>query len=416
MQIIEAKERSTVALPLDELLRDASSLRLRPDLIGRGLVEIRQRGDTLTLGVNGVIGQIPITDELVLDVSPKFPVSNLNELVYGAGNRARTILDWNRPYASHSSRNYLPIPLIRSFTKELKLLFSSGLHREYFAEQVSSGAGAKINFSRSFQKHWSRMQPTKVVLDRYSFSNDHSLNRLLKTAILSALNIAKRNTQLDDCVALLIDFARRFSNIKDLNPQSFEKITQGGLKVPSHRSDYYEAVGLALDIVQHVDFSLELAQRGKSLESFIISLDDVFEQYIRNNIRFYTSDNGKSITTLDGNINRFQKNLFQDNTKYKAKPDLIIKEDGQTKIIGDVKYKKKAKEEDRYQIISHALSYGVSKAMLIYPKPSTSADQGLQLIGSIGPITLYHYFYDLAANLELENTNLKKVISDIAAD
>lgn len=414
MQIIQAEERSTVALPLSELLRDASSLRLRPDLIGRGLVEIRQRGESLTLGVNGVIGQIPITDELVLDISPKFPVSNLNELVYGAGNRARTILDWDRPYSSRSSIDYLPIPLIRSYSKELKVLFSNGLHREYLAEQVSSGAGSKINFSKSFQKHWSRLQPTKLVLDRYNFSNDHHINQLLKTATLSALNIARRNPQLADCVVPLVDCARRFSNISSLTPQAFKKIIHGALNTPSHRVDYFETVGLALDIVQHVDFSLELAQEGKRLESFIISLDDVFEQYIRNNIRFYISDDGKKITTLDGNINRFQKSLFYDNPRYKAKPDLIIKSNGKTRIIGDVKYKKRPKEEDRYQIIAHALSYKVSCAVLIYPKPTEGEDAGLTLVGNIGPVTVYHYFYDLAANLKVENKKLKECIAKLA--
>ena len=416
MRIIQAEERSTVALPFSELLQDASALKLRPDLIGRGLVEIRQRGETLTLGVNGVIGQIPVTDDLILDISPKFPVSNLNELVYGAGNRARTILDWDRPYASHRSTDYLPVPLIRSYSKELKRIFTNGLHREYLAQQVSSGAGSKINFSKSFQKHWSRLQPTKFVLDRYHFSNNHLLNQLLKTATLSALHIARKNPQLADCVVPLIDCARRFSNVSVLISKDVKTIPYGAFKVPSHRSDYYDATSLALDIIQHVDFSLQLADEGKKLESFIISLDDVFEQYVRNQIRFYDSNNGEKITTLDGNKTRFQKSLFFDNPRYKAKPDLIIQANGDTKVIGDVKYKKRPKEEDRYQIIAHALSYGVSSALLIYPKPTGKEEGGLNLVGHIGPIALYHYFYDLAEDLIVENTKLKESVGLLASN
>jgi len=66
--------------------------------------------------------------------------------------------------------------------------------------------------------------------------------------------------------------------------------------------------------------------------------------------------------------------------------------------IGDVKYKEKTKEADRYQVIAHALSVKCNKAVLVYPA-TQGVEKGLVRIGSIGPnsseIELFEYGFDL---------------------
>ena len=82
MKILEVSERSSVEIPVSDLLHAGGKLKIRSDLIGRGLVEIRQADHTLKLRVNGIVGRLPVTDDLALDIKPKFSVSNLNRVVY----------------------------------------------------------------------------------------------------------------------------------------------------------------------------------------------------------------------------------------------------------------------------------------------------------------------------------------------
>ena len=124
------------------------------------------------------------------------------------------------------------------------------------------------------------------------------------------------------------------------------------------------------------------------------------------------------VATVDGNKKRHQLPLFVDNNKYKTKPDLIVKDQRGTLMIGDAKYKKKPSEEDRYQIISHALAYGVNKAILIYPLPPRGEHSGLKRLGNIGhhnSIEVYEFYFDLSGDLSASDQQLKTAFAALLA-
>lgn len=92
-----------------------------------------------------------------------------------------------------------------------------------------------------------------------------------------------------------------------------------------------------------------------------------------------------------------KSSLFSDNSKYSAKPDLIVNKNNVTKLIGDVKYKTKLAESDRYQLISHSLSYGATSAFFVTPAVSDE-NSGADFVGTIGtinPLKIYHYRINL---------------------
>ena len=167
MRIIEAKERSSVEIPLSELLHDGGDLRIRPDLIGKGLVELRQSQKNLSLRINGVVGFVPITDSLALDISPKFPIKNLNRMIYESEVHLRNPFDLDRPYEKQITGDYLPAPLVRSFATSLNRLVLDGIFRTYVREVVEGHPKPRINFMRSYQKFWCRLQPTNEVVPLY---------------------------------------------------------------------------------------------------------------------------------------------------------------------------------------------------------------------------------------------------------
>lgn len=418
MKIIEVSERSSVELPFSDLFSSGGSLKLRADIIGKGLVEIKQAQSALKLQVNGLIGRLPITDGLALDVHPKFPVSNLNRMIYASRSQLENPFFTHRPYETTRMRDYLPVPLIKAFSTALKKLSAQGLIREYKRQTVVGSPKPRINFNKSHQQYWSKLKPTHAVMDRFEFTHDILANQCLKLAAKKALAIAGSTDKLESCVAPLAASLRQFERVATLTQVAImDALHTERASIPAERSDYASALECALELLRHNDVLLDNARRGLELESYVISLDNVFEEYIRGVISSFPDQGHGRIATVDGNIKRHQKHLFSDTKKYIIKPDLIMKDRRGVQMIGDVKYKIRPKEEDRYQLISHSLSYQVDKAILIYPKQPAQQESGLKRIGVIGPaqspINVYEFFFNLNDDLQSEEARLRSEICNL---
>ncbi len=417
MKIIEVSERSSIDLPLADLLHAGGVLKLRPDLLGKGLVEVKQSRNTLKLQINGLVGRLPLTDQITLDIRPKFPVSNLNRMVYASRAKLLNPFFLDRPYEKIKTHDYLPVPLIRSYSDILRKLIGNGLYREYRRETVSGSPKPRINFAKTQQKYWSRLNPTMAVMERFNFTHDNLPNQCIKLASTKALSISKNSVHLQECVPILAEGLRQLEKISLRSPSSLSHELQSVRSVvPSFRYDYGRALDQALEIIRHIDVSLNTAQAGIALESYLISLDDVFEQYIRGILADLPDCGFGRVATVDGNILRHQKYLFSDNKRYRIKPDLLIKDSRGVQIVGDVKYKVKPKEEDRYQIISHSFSYQVPRAVLIYPKLPLQRESGLQRLGFIGEnkaLEIFEYYFDLGNDLDCEERSLRNAIASL---
>jgi 5-methylcytosine-specific restriction enzyme subunit McrC len=269
------------------------------------------------------------------------------------------------------------------------------------------------------QKYWSRLQKTKAHIEQFSYSQDNLPNQCIKLATIKALKLSKSAIQLKDCVPIFAETLRQFTRVSQRSANELLlSIPLAQDMVPSIRDDYALALSLAIEILNHSDFSLDTNRDGIHLESYIISLDDAFEGYIRNVLKDSEPPSGVSFAILDGNLKRHQKMLFLDNRKYSIKPDIIMKVDKNITMIGDVKYKIKPKEVDRYQIISHSLSFGVSRAVLVYPRRGPSSEHGLTRLGKVGigssNVVVFEYHYDLAGDLLAEEAKFRNEVLPLA--
>ena len=317
-------------------------------------------------------------------------------------------------------QDYLPVPLVRSFATSLNRLVLDGIFRTYVREVVEGHPKPRINFMRSYQKFWCRLQPTKSVSERYDYSIDNTANQIIKLAAIKALALARESHHLKDCLKPLAEALRQLERVTTKSPQQLTAFLANAQNlVPTFRDDYQDTLRLAAEIILSTDFLLDSRNTGMSLESFIISLDDVFERYLRKVLSNIEMDNGNTLVTVDGNKKRHQRPLFFDNMKYTTKPDFIVKSGERVVLIGDAKYKVKPKEEDRYQIIAHALSYGVNKAVLVYPRRGGEAPRGLVRLGSTGsiekPIEIFEMYFDLEGELELEEQQLRLTIAGLVS-
>lgn len=417
MRILKAQERSSIAIPLSDLMGDDGQLNLRADLVGRGLVEVKQSRFNLKLQINGLVGRLPLNSRIALDIGPKFPVSNLNRMVYASNEQLENPFGTERPYEDALSEDYLPVPLVRSFTGTLKNLVNGGLLKRYRRHQFDGPPKSRVNFNKTQQKYWSKLRPTMAVVEHYEFGHDNLPNQCLRFAAEKALAISKSNFHLSECIGDLAASLRQLSKVSLRDSYTLRRdLVAVREVVPAWRNDYHKALQQAIKIIGAVDVSLNTTQSGLALESFIISLDDVFEGYVRSVLAELPDFGFGRVATLDGNKKRHQLPFFMDNNKYKIKPDLIVKDSRGALIIGDAKYKKKPSEEDRYQIVSHALAYGVEKAVLIYPKSPSTQQSGLVRLGKIGlkdGIEVYEFYYDLSGDMRTSDQQLRSAVRNL---
>ncbi|MGD1885033.1 MAG: hypothetical protein ACFB11_22490 [Paracoccaceae bacterium] len=418
MRILKAQERSSIAIPLSDLIGEDGQLNLRADLIGRGLVEVKQSKFDLRLQINGLVGRLPLNSRVGLDIGPKFPVSNLNRMVYASNEQLENPFGTERPYEDAVSEDYLPVPLVRTFAAILKSLITRGLLKRYQRQQSDGPPKSRVDFNKTQQKYWSKLKPTMAVVEYYEFGHDNLPNQCLRFAAEKALAISKGNPHLSGCIGDLAASLRQLSRVSQRDAYTLRRDLMAVQQVvPAWRSDYHRGLQQAIKIIGAVDVSLNTAQKGLALESFIISLDDVFEGYVRSVLAELPDFGFGRVATLDGNKKRHQLPFFVDNKKYKIKPDLIVKDGRGALIIGDAKYKKKPSEEDRYQIVSHALAYGVKKAILIYPKSPSSQQSGLVRLGKIGleaGIEVFEFYYDLSSDMKMSEQQLRSAIQSLA--
>ena len=205
---------------------------------------------------------------------------------------------------------------------------------------------------------------------------------------------------------------RTYGLVSDAPRNTIERSFADALaELPRFKPHHSRAIWIARELINRSSEVLDFADRRLSLPSYLINLDRVFESYIRNVLRSQLNAHAAHIIVRDGNLKGFTKPLLNDSEKFVVMPDILIFADNQVapRLVADVKYKTRPKEEDRYQIITHSLSYHCRRAMLIYPK-RRYGPSGLIRLGEIGPpsfpIELYEYHFELDGMLEDSETQL----------
>lgn len=410
MRVLPAQERSSLEIPHEYLFDDQGELKFRPDATDRSLVRVTQGRERMVLQIGGVIGRLPITERLALDISPKFSISNLARLLAFSDQSLDRQVGVDRLYDFTEWTGYLPELLLRSFASELRAMMQEGSHRNYQRVAREDIPKPKLNFRRSEQQFWGRGIPTRAVVEGFDFTLDNPANRIIKAGLRRAIPLANGHASLAKELTVFAETIRSYGLVSDApRSSSARSFAVAVAELPRFKTHHGKALWIARELINRSSEVLNFADRRLSLPSYLINLDRVFESYIRNVLR--NRLDASSATVKDGNLKGFTKDLLNDNDKFVVMPDILIFAKGTTepKLIADVKYKIRPKEEDRYQIITHSLSYRCRLAMLIYPK-RRGGPSGLVRLGEIGPksftIQLFEYHFELDGALEVTEDQL----------
>lgn len=406
-RVVEIQERGQRFFQRAELVDPHSHSRILPETRELRAIEVRDVADGAQLMALGLIGYLPLTPTITLNIVPKFPIQNLWTMLEIGGEDYENILPTIRRY--QASANTAPIQLLaRSFCHYLKQAIASGFERSYYPHARTGYYQPRVEFGRTINQFISRGNPVNTVSTVFEFGLDSPVNQIVKAACLRFAGLMPVSDAWEDERRLLRYALETLQRVAAREPDdlNFEAEASVSNRV---RPQYAGMLRTYHLLLTGGGIAFTFDPDGKELPSFLFNLESIFERFVRQALA--ASLRTRDIAVLDGN--KHQGRLFEDSRDYPTKSDLVFKRARRDVIaIGEVKYKPKLKEADRYQIISHVTSARASVGILFTPA-DVGESQRLERIGRMSTgAQFYHYRVNIQGNIKMA---VDQMIQDIVS-
>lgn len=385
MQVWEGVEKSIIDIPTSELVTSSGDLSIDPDLLK--YIDIAKRGPKVVVRAKGYIGQFRLNSEHLLVI--KSVLSNdlvarmLSLAVSGKYDALRDVHSTSGASAGFD----ITIHIILQFMHALKVRRNYGMWKRY-QRNLDEGTSfrGRMLFSPTIKRKWAASKSYETVSETFSLSANIAENRIVKYAILQAMSVLRgRRIDGPEIVALrgfLMEFAAvpvpREPEVRVLA----ERLAVGKVGLPYGRSYYQELLVLAAWIIRARKYLpyYETGSLNGNIPVFAFDMADFFEQYVRKFLKQEFS--ATSFLIQDGNQPEVTRQLFVNNSKHVVKPDLVVSNSKRAVAVGDVKYKPRVSEGDRYQVLTHAKAFGVHLAFVV--RPDASLPTSVRFRGTVG--------------------------------
>lgn len=413
-QLLNVPEYGEVDIRLDHFLSADGSIAISP--VSNNYFDFRRKGNRVTLVAKGYVGTFPLSDTISVVIQPRCNVRSLSRLIGGSDIELKGLDASSRFYGE--DLDYAPQVfeiLINHFNMSLRKLYYHGLWKEYRRERRSgSSPKGRLLFSETMHKNWAKAQFQSVQYECYEQTVALAANSVLKKAIQLSLKFCKnlpesRSVALKRDLHVHLDYLQSVPDLfsDDDVIRTSEILHYNAL--PSNRYYYAGALEASIRIINGAYPDILNPHKGFLSDSYALSMAYLFEAFVlrvlKDRLRSHTEEN---IRALDGN-KEGRKYFFSDIKSSIITPDYVIQYNNRPAIIIDAKYKHKVKEKDRYQVIAHAFSYGVSVAVLLLPTSGNRSESGLYYSGRVGDkrsVDLFEYRFDIDA----ESLNQEQVL------
>lgn len=418
MKIEYGEERKEIDIPISEIVKEGGILNILPSVKKYFSIDYKPKKDKLTLVAGGYIGLIPINENLAIEIKPKFSISNLTRIVTIAENKFNTLTFFTRKYQKNS--NTTPVVfefMAECLVNELQTLDYEGILKEYILiSDHSHNIRGRISINNSIKSLWSHGHFNKAAINYHDLTINNQFNKLIKYTIkYCIIELDSISSDKYELRKRLIEFYSAFDAVVIDEHRGFLRVVYDAIefdKISTLRNYYVNICEICWLIINNLGVSFDEEGSDLEMSSFTLDMADTFEKYLLNSIRLNRSEFPENTLILDGNKEGRKKFYNQpSHGKGDAKPDIIIKQNNEYKIIADAKYKTSSKESDRYQVISHALSYGAKIAILFLPKDRATCSALVKLggVGNEFEIHVYEYFFDLESHdLAMEELKLSQ--------
>ena len=416
-KVFDCLERQAVDVPIDSLLGPNGTLNILPAVKARGYFDIDYRGDKLTFVAGRFVGLIPISQDICISVKPKIEIVDLVRLIAIAGGEIGVLPFFIRGYEKHTRQETTVIPiLLRTLLEQLRQLESEGMLKEYLPFEGEGVFRNRINFGRTLHHQWARGKFTSASWNAFAFTTNNAANQLIKYTLWYCGGLLDSCMVSHDLREQLTEVFSLFDQVSLDPQQSFLSPVRSLLQrdaLPTLRHYYRDVCNTCLFIIGNDSVSLTMQGTDIDLLSFILNLEDLFERFVRKVLQ-RSLHSIPGLRVLDGN-REGRSFLFYDSRAMEVRPDIVIQRAGSTVLIADVKYKPKVNESDRYQLIAHAYSCGVRRALFVLPSYE-AAQHGLvrrgQLIDKDG-LEIFEYYIRLDKDIPAQEQALTNCIAGL---
>lgn len=450
MAIRDVQEYGEIPLEPGELMRDGTT-RIRADVVQKKYVEWRSdvsgaaKGSrsevavTRRLFAQGVVGLVPLSGDLSVMVTPRYPAS-LNHMV--------TFCDWPtvaldvlRYYREDSevAEDWMLDRIATDLLTSVRGLLSQGLIRSYESRTIAtSSPKGRLDVRATVAREASRGVRYKAIVRYFERSETLPANQAMLAAVEWAHEWFDTRREATTGAARADMRGRRVEASKYLHALRFieadrerrflrDPMVRGRQEFPAARSEYRRAMQLSVALLERRSFSLDATGGDFALPTLLIETDLLFEEFVRRTLQQGLPD----ATVLDGNVLKPRRTLFEPATvpagvpvattlaigSNSVAPDVLVERSGQTRVAIDVKYKRVASGHAERKDIEQVVTYGerlkCTEVLTVHPCESGQVP-GLVLSGRVGRIRVWQYRMSLGDDIEQSAADMASAVDALS--
>lgn len=443
-RLVQCKEYGEINVSAEDVLHHDGTLRISEGVLNHYVTTDFKNG-TLRVRALGISGIFQLTDEVSVQVQPRFPLSNLTHMVSVCGY-VPTALPAMRTYRSTDKLEDWALDVITdAFLIAIDTIDELGLLRTYHRRtDGSSYPHGRIEMCATVNRYAARGIDHKATYSWFEKTADNPPNHCLRAAALQlhgkhrsrqlAPGVRERISRLGNALHLLDD-------VSEVPLQSFldDSLVRGSADLPQARAYYRPALDLAVATLRGHGLDLDAQSGLLSVGSLLIKTEDLFEDFVRLSLQRSLADH-PGLAVLDGNVKPGKRSLYEKVPEHivrslpehshvgggngkepEVNPDVLFESsaDGSFPLVADVKYTNVSTHADRSeveQVMLYGVRYGSPIVVTIHPRRQNAAG-GLIVSGKIGGILVTQYRVNLAAeDLDAEMDAMAQALSDLAAD
>lgn len=292
---------------------------------------------------------------LTLEIQPKIPIDRLLFLLSYRLDPRR----WRDIPFDYDERSSLLEAVIPGFVFQVRRALRRGPLQGYrVKEETLSIVRGRIRFADQVRRHFGIAPPIEVQY--HEFTEDILENRFIKAAIVRLGRLRIRSAESR---RLLQEFDQALERVT-LVPFDARAVPEVGYtRLNEH---YRPAVELARLILRATSF--ELAAGGVRSASFLVDMNQVFEDFVVTALREALGVSDRIFPQGAGGHSLY----LDEEHALRLEPDISWWDQGRCVFVGDVKYKRLAtaagQNSDVYQLLAYTVAAHLPGGLLIYAR------------------------------------------------
>jgi 5-methylcytosine-specific restriction enzyme subunit McrC len=420
--IVRCTEYGEIDVAFDRLVGANGGLRIAEDVLDQ-YVTADFKGGRVRLRAKGVSGIFALTDDITVQVHPRFPLNSLTHMVSVCGYVPTALAALREYRVTDHWQDWMLDVVTDALLIAVETIEEQGLFRTYRRRTDSSSyPHGRIEITATMNRFASRGINHKAVYSWFERTVDNPVNQCLKAAA-KFLHHGHRTRQLSADVrtriARLGNILRLFEEVSEDRHHKCldDPIVQGAAALPEARLYYRPALDLAAAVLRGHGLDLDSSTGAVSAGSLLVKTEDLFESFVRLSLQRAFMDH-PGLSVLDGNTLPGRRPLYDQLSSEEseslpehaalttgnmptATPDILVtRPDGSVPLVADVKYTKVtryAERDELEQVMLYGVKYASHVALTIHPRRKSAAG-GLVIAGRIGDVLVAQYRVDLAAS------------------